>query len=87
MPLHDFKCPSCGEVKEEIVKNGEIVRCDSCGKSMEKIFLKSATHLTTIIPSYPGCKAQKAGYVHTHGDRPATKVQSGFGGCVNPSSK
>lgn len=88
MLLYDFECPKCGKIREELVSNpDEKILCDNCGKNMHRIFVKSAVILTTIIPSYPGCKTQKAGYVHTHGDRPATKVLSGPAGCVNPPSK
>jgi putative FmdB family regulatory protein len=87
MPLHDFKCVKCKHVQEELVSNSEeSPRCDACGAKTEKVFLKSATPLKTIIPIYPGCKKHKAGYQHTkHADHPATKVQSGYGGCGNPS--
>jgi hypothetical protein len=32
--------------------------------------------LSKIVPVYPGSKKHKAGYVHTHGDRPAEKAGS-----------
>jgi len=84
MPIYDFVCESCDEVTEEIVSS-EVVRltCKKCGSTKER--RPCAPHtLTEIVPSYPGCLANKAGYIHSHGPRPATKVQSGPGGCVNP---
>ena len=90
MPMHDFECPKCGNEVEEIVKvdeDGKLVeklRCDACGEAMEIIFKKAPVMFSTIVPDYPGSKKIKAGYVHTHGDKSATKVQSGAGGCVNP---
>jgi len=84
MPMHDFECPHCGLEIEEIVKDGEMVGCSACGEIMTKVFKNPPKLFDTIIPDYPGAKKNKAGYIHTHGDRPATKVQSGAGGCVNP---
>lgn len=86
MPMHDFECTKCTYTEEEIVPPGaETINCASCGGVSKKVFLQSAILLTTIIPDYPGCKKKRAGYVHTHGDKSATKVQSGPGGCLNPS--
>ena len=39
--------------------------------------------LTTIVPTYPGSQAKKAGYVHKFGNRAATKTQVGYGGSVS----
>jgi putative FmdB family regulatory protein len=85
MPLHDFKCP-CGHIQEEIVSaDSKPPKCEDCGKKMHKVFLKSPTTITSFIPTYPGCKKQKAGYTHTsHADQAATKLQSGYGGCQAP---
>ena len=87
MPLYDFEC-KCGHVQEEIVSAGDSPPdCEQCGKSMERVFLKSPALLTTIVPTYPGCKKNKAGYTHTsHADQDATKLQSGYGGCQGPKS-
>jgi len=43
--------------------------------------------LTTIIPSYPGCKKKMAGYVYSHGDRKGDKIQVGYGGKITPSDQ
>ena len=83
MPLYDFKCDGCGESTEEIV-DSDVKKLDcNCGGTKQRLACAAKT-LTTIIPSYPGSLKQKAGYVHSHGDKPATKVQSGPGGCVTP---
>lgn len=75
MPLYDFKCNQCGNVEEEIVDSGVLtVTCVQCGGVAERIYLTCPKQLTVIIPDYPGCKKHRAGYVHTHADRPATKV-------------
>ncbi len=84
MPMHDFECPKCGQELEELVKQDEVLRCSACGVKMKMVFKEAPKLFSTIVPDYPGAKKIKAGYVHTHADRPATKVQSGAGGCVNP---
>ena len=86
MPMHDFEC-DCGHTTEEIVPAGtKKIQCEECGKKMTKVFLKSATTCTTIVPTYPKCKRQKAGYTHTsHADQKATRIQSGYGGCQGPN--
>jgi len=83
MPLYDFECNACGKVVEEIA-SVETKKMDcNCGGTLERL-VAAPTVLTEIIPSYPGSLKQKAGYVHTHGDRPATKIMSGPGGCTSP---
>ena len=60
-----------------------------CGAPSKQVFL---TPPTTWIPGvdhktvldYPGSKAHKAGHVHSHGFKHATKVSSGAGGMINP---
>lgn len=95
MPMHNYECTKCDYADEEIVSlkedsKGEKhapkeITCPKCGAAAQLVFVGSAKQLTTIIPAYPGSLKKKAGYCHTHGDRPATKVQSGYGGCSNPS--
>ncbi len=85
MPLYDFRCTECSHEEEVLCKAGEDSQeCSKCGAPAKKFWKQGPRTLTEIVPSYPGSLKQKAGYVHTHGDRPATKVQSGPGGCVNP---
>lgn len=85
MILRDFQCTMCKHVQEELLNDGdEFPKCVKCGGKTARIFTACAKTLVTIIPAYPGCKRVKAGYIHTHGDQPATKVQSGYGGCGNP---
>ena len=87
MLMYDFECTKCKHQFEEltIIKETHAV-CPEC--TGESVRIVSMPHqFNTIIPAYPGCKKQKAGYVHTHGDKPATKIQSGYGGCGSPTSK
>jgi putative FmdB family regulatory protein len=84
MPMYDFQC-SNGHQFEDICGVNELPVCPECGANTEKVWNKSPPVLVAIIPDYPGSKRFKAGYTHTHfADQNATKVQSGYGGCVNP---
>jgi len=85
MPMYDFVCPECGREIEHLCGRNDPVKC-TCNCLMEKVWKKCPITLGEIIPSYPGSKKQAAGYVHSHADRPATKVQSGYGGIVNPKN-
>jgi putative FmdB family regulatory protein len=86
MPMYDFEC-SKGHQFEEICAVKADMVCPECGAPAEKVWTKSPKVLTEIIPSYPGCNRQRAGYVHTsQADHPATRVQSGYGGMCNPAA-
>lgn len=85
MPLYDFRCEDCNFEEEILCKSGtDTTACTRCGGMTQKFWQQAPRQLTNIIPSYPGSKKQAAGYVHSHGDRPACKIQSGPGGCVRP---
>ena len=48
--------------------------CEKCGGQVvadNEVFGGTPFHV--IVPTYPGALKNKAGYVHTHGDRPAEK--------------
>lgn len=62
---------------------------EECGKAAKQVFRTPPTtwivgegHKTVL--DYPGSKGLKAGYVHSHGFKHATKVSSGAGGVINP---
>lgn len=83
MPVYDFTCPKCGyELKDEIAKFDEKIACPKCKADMSHDH-PAPRSFTSIIPTYPGSQRYKAGYVHKHGNRPATKTQIGYGGSVS----
>jgi len=85
MRMKDFRCPICSKTIEDLVENDvKSLVCPVCSTPMEHVWLSAPTTMIECIPSYPGCMKQKAGHVHTHGDRPATKIQSGYGGSQGP---
>lgn len=84
MPMYDFQCVN-GHSFEEICAADAVTPCPECGGVSERVWNKAPPVLTVIIPDYPGCKRQKAGYMHTtKADQNATRVQSGYGGMCNP---
>lgn len=86
MILMDFHCDGCGADFEELAESGtEVYKCTQCTGLATRVFHKVAHVCTVIIPNYPGCKRQQAGYIHTsHADHDATRIQSGYGGCQRP---
>lgn len=90
MPLYDYACEAGHEFEHRcsIADKPDVMPCpvEGCGKPSKSFLGGVPALLTTIIPSYPGCKKQKAGYIHSHGDKAATKVSSGYGGAVNPKT-
>ena len=83
MIIDDYECPACGkESLDLLVDSGEVPTCEDCSTPLQKVFV--GRHLfNTIIPDYPGAKRRKAGYVHQYVNRPAEKIQSGYGGTVS----
>lgn len=64
-----------------LVDNKDMPVICVCGTQMTRLISAPKT-LTTIVPTYPGSQKHKAGYVHRHVNRPATKTQVGVGGGV-----
>jgi hypothetical protein len=74
--LRDYMC-TCGNRFEYMhmdMDTPDIAACPACGRcATERDEMLGGRSFSTIIPMYPGSLRQKAGYVHTHGDRPAEK--------------
>lgn len=73
--MRDYAC-GCGNRFEFLHHPvDEIATCPACGRAMgeQDQVASAAAPFGTIIPMYKGSLKQKAGYVHTHGDRPAEK--------------
>ena len=84
MPLYDFECPQ-GHADYEVrcsiaAKDAVPHPCPECGAGGHVVILTAPAMPTTIVLDYPGSKKHKAGYAHTHADRPGTKIQVGAGG-------
>ena len=76
MILFDFRCVDCDTVTEGLVARGcEQITCE-CGGSANR--MPCAPHMfQEIVPTTLTSKKYKAGYVHSHGNRPKTpgKIQ------------
>jgi len=89
MPRYDFVCPE-EHVSDLLCKYADrpaTIPCETCGQPAKHAILGAPQVMSVIVPMYPGSKAVSAGYVETHGNKMATKVQSGFGGVVQPSMR
>lgn len=82
MKVYDYVCDECKRTELNIlVDNKDTPLICICGTQMTRLICAPKI-LTTIIPTYPGSQRHKAGYVHKHTNRPATKTQVGVGGGV-----
>lgn len=81
MPLYDFSCHRCEKTFEARAQYEERTkRCEECGTEAERMI--PATHsFSTIQVTHKKSLKLKAGYVHSHGDKPKTpgKIQVGYG--------
>lgn len=86
MPIYDFECDNCQhKVDDELCTLAEAdegLSCPACGGRLRRLDCAPRV-LTTIVPTYPGSQKHKAGHVHKHVNRPATKTQMGYGGGVS----
>jgi putative FmdB family regulatory protein len=89
MPSYDYLCSNnhVHEVFCSISSKPATKPCPECGAEAHSIITK-APHVwkNIYILDYPGSKALKAGYVHSHGDPGVQKVSVGPAGQLNPKS-
>ena len=90
MPTYDFQCENAHitELFCSISSKPDTRPCPECGAPSKQVFT-TAPHVwkNILVLDYPGSKALKAGYVHTHGDPGASKVSIGAAGALNPKTK
>lgn len=72
--LRDYAC-ACGTRFEFLQMADEPVHCPTCDDTQydEDIVVGCSKPFSTIIPMHRTSLKQKAGYVHTHADRPAER--------------
>ncbi len=93
MPVYDFGCSAGDEHLFEhrcsIADKPASIPCpvEGCELQATQKHIGVPAMPTTIIVDYPGSKRLKAGYVHSHGPKAATKTQFGYGGAVSPERK
>ncbi len=72
--LRGYRCECGTEFEHSHSPEDNVARCPSCGRiATERDEIMGGRACDVIVPMYPGSLKQKAGYVHTHGDRPAEK--------------
>ena len=90
MPTYDYKCPNdhLHEIFCSVSARPDKPACPECGGVTRQVIL-TAPHVwkNLYVLDYPGSKALKAGYIHSHGDPGVSKVSSGAGGMLNPKTK
>lgn len=70
--IQDYVC-KCGERFEYLsMGSDDVPSCPACGERCPE-GQPGGRPFGTIVPMYKGSLKQKAGYVHTHADRPAEK--------------
>lgn len=76
---YDFECDECQHLFNDLVEgvSGLPEECPAC-KSPKGFTKRMSAPMVpkVIVIDYPGSKRFKAGYVHTHADRPAEKKAS-----------
>jgi len=71
--LQSYRCDKCDKLYEYLHMGKEDpATCPTCASIGGDLQLGGKS-LYKIVPDYPGSKKFKAGYVHSHGDRPAEK--------------
>jgi putative FmdB family regulatory protein len=71
--IDDYKC-ECGATFEAMkMASDELVNCPECNSIKVEELMGKTVSFHVIIPAYPGSKKIKAGFCHTHADRPAEK--------------
>lgn len=72
--LRGYLC-DCGERFEHTHRpNDDVARCPACARvATDKDELLGGHSFSVIVPMYKGSLKQKAGYVHSHGNKPAEK--------------
>lgn len=75
MPRYDYACANghAIEVSCKVAEKPARTDCDVCGLAATPQ-LSPPVLMKVIVPDYPGAKARKAGYVHSHGYFPAEKL-------------
>lgn len=82
--LFDFSCPACGFVFEALCdpEQREMnCRAEGACAGIAERQIPVTTSFTTIQATHLKSKQYKAGFVHSHADKPKTpgKIQVGYG--------
>lgn len=89
MPTYDYMCPNNHHIEHfcSISAKPDTLPCAECTEPMKAVILTAPHQWKGLyVLDFPGSKALKAGYVHSHGDPGVARVSSGAGGMLNPKS-
>lgn len=68
--IRDYDC-TCGSRFESMtMTDSDVVTCPDCGSNDVAAAVTGGVPLSTIVPMSNSSLKNKAGYVHTHGDKP-----------------
>jgi putative FmdB family regulatory protein len=70
--IDDYQCPCGTRFEHTRMTTDEQVPCPSCGRTDTEALVGSHP-VTVIVPMHRRSLTRKAGFVHTHGDRPAER--------------
>jgi putative FmdB family regulatory protein len=74
--MFDFGCESCGHQFEALVQDGETVECPECHVTPATKRTTGGRIFTVIKATTLTSKKYKAGYQHSHTNRPKEKISS-----------
>ncbi len=72
----DFICPACEHKFDALVKDDAAIACPECHESPATKRLSGGHLFTTIKATTLTSKRYKAGYQHSHTNRPKEKISS-----------
>jgi len=73
--LNDYECTRCNTVYEYLLHGEDKTPiCPKCASTEHRLEFVGGHQFKTIIPTYPGAKKRKAGYVHNYTNKPAEKA-------------
>lgn len=74
--MFDFSCAPCGHQFEALVQDDEEVTCPECHEGPATRRLSGGHQFVVIKATTLTSKKYKAGYQHSHTDRPKEKISS-----------
>ena len=76
LKMFDYGCPACGHQFETLVREDAEVTCPECQESPATRRPTGGHLFTTIKATTLTSKKYKAGYQHSHTNRPKEKISS-----------
>jgi putative FmdB family regulatory protein len=76
LKMFDFNCPACNHNFDALAREGDATECPSCHESPATKRMSGGHTFTVIKATTLTSKKYKAGYQHSHIDRPKEKISS-----------